>query len=155
MKWYCPPCKSKKSINRENTNVNTDLRQRSARINNKSLEHGYQPRNNKTHIKNGYNNRSDKNRSYKNSHSAIDMLGAKNLSKPEKSTNPLPKGRNSEPVFCLCRRANDGTFMIGCDFCDEWYHPHCLKISNERALELGNKTWSCPKCIIRNQKWKQ
>merc|ERR1712226_1647121 len=28
-------------------------------------------------------------------------------------------------LFCVCRKEDDGTFMIGCDECEEWYHPRC------------------------------
>ena len=36
--------------------------------------------------------------------------------------------------------------MIGCDFCDEWYHPHCLNLTKDEVIRLSNENWSCPKC---------
>ena len=31
-----------------------------------------------------------------------------------------------QQLYCLCRTADDSYFMIGCDKCEEWYHPECL-----------------------------
>ncbi|CAM9571839.1 unnamed protein product [Sphacelaria rigidula] len=25
-------------------------------------------------------------------------------------------------VYCLCREADDGSVMVSCDGCDEWFH---------------------------------
>ena len=33
--------------------------------------------------------------------------------------------------YCLCKIKNDNTGMIGCDFCDEWYHLRCLTIKEK------------------------
>lgn len=30
--------------------------------------------------------------------------------------------------YCLCRGPNDGSFMVGCDTCEEWFHGACVKI---------------------------
>ena len=32
---------------------------------------------------------------------------------------------NNEEVFCICRQPEAGT-MIGCEGCDDWFHPHCF-----------------------------
>ena len=31
----------------------------------------------------------------------------------------------NEEVFCICRQPEAGT-MIGCEGCDDWFHPHCF-----------------------------
>lgn len=48
-------------------------------------------------------------------------------------------GKRGEPVFCVCRRPDDGSVMIQCNYCDEWYRrafadeinafkvPHCVR----------------------------
>ena len=36
--------------------------------------------------------------------------------------------------------------MIGCDFCEEWFHPDCLSMSTEEANLLTEMTWKCPVC---------
>lgn len=47
-------------------------------------------------------------------------------------------------MYCLCRRPDNGDFMIGCDFCPEWYHGKCVGVSRKQAA--GIKRYSCPKC---------
>jgi hypothetical protein len=48
-------------------------------------------------------------------------------------------------LYCVCRKSydKDQGIMIGCDYCDEWYHTTCLNISKEKELELINKKWAC------------
>jgi len=36
--------------------------------------------------------------------------------------------------------------MIGCDFCDMWYHPECLGLDQEQAISLTKSDWMCPEC---------
>ena len=36
--------------------------------------------------------------------------------------------------------------MIGCDFCEEWYHNSCLNLTKEDIKELAKTKWKCPKC---------
>ena len=36
--------------------------------------------------------------------------------------------------------------MIGCDFCDEWFHPDCLKLSKNEVKTLTKSQWACPNC---------
>ena len=36
--------------------------------------------------------------------------------------------------------------MIGCDFCEEWFHPECLSLSTDEANALTEVTWKCPVC---------
>jgi PHD-finger len=45
---------------------------------------------------------------------------------------------------CLCGGPNDGTFMLGCDKCEGWFHGRCVKVSNETGSNLDH--WSCPRC---------
>jgi len=52
---------------------------------------------------------------------------------------------SDDGVYCLCRRADTGTFMIGCDGgCDDWFHGKCVGI-NERDKGLIDK-YICPNC---------
>jgi hypothetical protein len=44
----------------------------------------------------------------------------------------------------LCRKPDNGDFMIGCDFCSEWYHGKCVNITRKQAADI--KRYSCPKC---------
>merc|ERR1719189_2620975 len=36
--------------------------------------------------------------------------------------------------------------MIGCDFCEEWYHAKCLNLSDSKIEELEESDWQCPQC---------
>ena len=38
--------------------------------------------------------------------------------------------QTSPKKFCLCRQPERHP-MIGCDYCDEWYHNTCLNLSKE------------------------
>lgn len=63
-------------------------------------------------------------------------------SRLSKRSTPAPG--SGENLYCICRKPDDGTWMIGCDFCDEWYHGSCVKIS-QQFEELLVK-FACPAC---------
>lgn len=48
-----------------------------------------------------------------------------------------------EKRYCICNGTDDGTFMLACDLCDEWYHGRCVKISK---AEAENSEYICNKC---------
>ncbi|KAL7542987.1 hypothetical protein ACHAXR_013288 [Thalassiosira sp. AJA248-18] len=45
---------------------------------------------------------------------------------------------------CICGGPGDGSFMLGCDSCDRWYHGSCMKIDKETGDALSK--WICPPC---------
>ncbi|GAB7346426.1 hypothetical protein MBLNU457_5123t1 [Dothideomycetes sp. NU457] len=52
---------------------------------------------------------------------------------------------SDDGIYCICRRADTGTFMIGCDGgCDDWFHGKCVGI-NEKDKGLIDK-YICPNC---------
>ncbi|KAK4961533.1 COMPASS (complex proteins associated with Set1p) component [Elasticomyces elasticus] len=54
-------------------------------------------------------------------------------------------GDDSGDLYCICRKPDNGTFMIGCDgTCDDWYHGKCVGIE-ERDKNLIDK-YLCPSC---------
>ncbi|KAJ3262252.1 PHD finger protein 3 [Boothiomyces macroporosus] len=48
-----------------------------------------------------------------------------------------------QQIYCLCRQVDDGSFMIQCDDCKEWFHGNCVGIQEETAPD----TFSCILCI--------
>ena len=44
--------------------------------------------------------------------------------------------------YCVCKSTSGEGEMIGCDKCDNWYHPSCLKL---KRLPKAKK-WYCPDC---------
>ncbi|CAH0475551.1 unnamed protein product [Peronospora belbahrii] len=47
--------------------------------------------------------------------------------------------------YCICRQPFDG-LMIGCDYCDDWFHDNCIGMSKEKAEKVEHYT--CPSCMI-------
>lgn len=47
--------------------------------------------------------------------------------------------------YCICRQPFDG-LMIGCDYCDDWFHDNCIGMSKEKAEKVEHYT--CPSCFI-------
>ena len=43
----------------------------------------------------------------------------------------LDEGDSSE-LFCICRKPDDHTWMIGCDGpCEDWFHGHCINMTEK------------------------
>ncbi|CAK3883621.1 Set1 complex component spp1 [Lecanosticta acicola] len=59
--------------------------------------------------------------------------------------------------YCICRKPDTGTFMIGCDgTCDDWFHGKCVGIE-ERDKNLIDK-YLCPNCTkagVGQTTWKR
>ena len=55
------------------------------------------------------------------------------------------------PKYCICRQPERHP-MIGCDFCDEWYHGSCLNLKKDDIKELTKCDWKCPKCELPDSK---
>jgi E1A/CREB-binding protein len=56
---------------------------------------------------------------------------------------------HNKPSYCVdaCSRGRveDGSFMVGCDMCDNWYHGDCVGVSKEEANTLDS--YLCPNCV--------
>ncbi|KAE8581943.1 hypothetical protein XENTR_v10019882 [Xenopus tropicalis] len=52
-------------------------------------------------------------------------------------------GENA-PVYCICRKPDINCFMIGCDNCNEWFHGHCINITEKMAKAI--REWYCVQC---------
>jgi hypothetical protein len=49
-------------------------------------------------------------------------------------------------LYCVCQ-APSSKKMIGCDCCEEWYHPLCLGYTEEQLPQIVGKWWECPSCV--------
>jgi hypothetical protein len=46
---------------------------------------------------------------------------------------------------CICGGPSDGSFMLGCDKCDRWFHGSCVQIEKQNIGSISN-CWVCPPC---------
>ncbi|KAJ7155369.1 hypothetical protein C8R43DRAFT_1065913 [Mycena crocata] len=60
----------------------------------------------------------------------------KTKSKRAKSPSPA--------IYCLCRKPDDGSPMVNCGECDEWYHFVCVDLSEQTAEDIN--VYICPSC---------
>jgi COMPASS component SPP1 len=52
---------------------------------------------------------------------------------------------SDDELYCLCRRPDTGTFMIGCDGnCDDWFHGKCVGVSPDNKGLIDK--FFCPPC---------
>ena len=53
--------------------------------------------------------------------------------------------------YCLCRGASDGGFMIGCDFCEEWFHGKCVNVATAKGEQMvaSGASFECPTCASK------
>ncbi|CAL1608659.1 unnamed protein product [Knipowitschia caucasica] len=63
------------------------------------------------------------------------------------SRNNYLQGENA-PLYCICRKPDINCFMIGCDNCNEWFHGHCINITEKQAKAI--RQWYCMKCRDEN-----
>ncbi|KAI5305245.1 hypothetical protein KEM56_004919 [Ascosphaera pollenicola] len=87
--------------------------------------------------------------------SANAFTGKESSSEPKKPRKKPTKSRTTErngpDLFCICRTADDHTWMIACDGgCEDWFHGKCVNI-DEGDSELIDK-YICPSCQEREGK---
>ncbi|KAJ7898426.1 hypothetical protein B0H13DRAFT_2664550 [Mycena leptocephala] len=47
-------------------------------------------------------------------------------------------------VYCLCRKGDDGSPMVNCGECEEWYHFGCVSLNEQTAEDIN--VYVCPSC---------
>uniref|UniRef100_A0A7N9AQ43 CXXC-type zinc finger protein 1 n=1 Tax=Mastacembelus armatus TaxID=205130 RepID=A0A7N9AQ43_9TELE len=70
----------------------------------------------------------------------IEMSDIDQVPGPENSSM---EGENA-PLYCICRKPDINCFMIGCDNCSEWFHGHCINITEKMAKAI--REWYCMRC---------
>ncbi|KAJ7116023.1 hypothetical protein C8R44DRAFT_587834, partial [Mycena epipterygia] len=58
--------------------------------------------------------------------------------KSKQAKSPTPA------IYCLCRKGDDGSPMVNCGQCDEWYHFACINLSEQTAEDIN--VYICPSC---------
>ena len=57
-------------------------------------------------------------------------------------------GTEVEDVKCIgCARGDDGTELVQCDLCKEWYHLPCIGIRHVAELGREEDLWFCDACL--------
>lgn len=59
--------------------------------------------------------------------------------------------QGDEKLFCVCQQPYDDDYKpgyLGCDGCGDWFHAHCIGVSNRlfRKLNKASGSWYCNSC---------
>lgn len=54
----------------------------------------------------------------------------------------------SSKLYCVCRSSNIDTFMICCDFCEEWFHGDCIGVTENSSKDI--EMFYCKRCRSSN-----
>lgn len=57
---------------------------------------------------------------------------------------------DDDAVYCLCRKGNDGSPMICCSLCGEWYHFKCVGLNQRSASKI--REYVCESCSKQGNK---
>ena len=60
-------------------------------------------------------------------------------------------------VYCICKKADDGTWMVECDYCKDWFHGDCVGLEQEMSDNLLD-SYCCPTCenkSLGKSSWKK
>ncbi|KAH8997826.1 hypothetical protein EDB86DRAFT_3076361 [Lactarius hatsudake] len=69
--------------------------------------------------------------------SSASSIKGKEKAVPKRSArNVGAKKEKEELLFCSCRGVDDGTPMVQCGNCDDWYHFRCVNLSEDDASEI-------------------
>ena len=78
-------------------------------------------------------------------------MGIKHQKKKVAASKEKKNKEKEVDVYCICRQPERHP-MIGCDFCEKWYHGSCLNLKKDDINELKPRSWKCPKCVIPDRK---
>jgi hypothetical protein len=58
----------------------------------------------------------------------------------------VEKLKEQSKLFCLCQQPYDALKpMVGCDYCNDWYHPGCVGLREDEVPE----DFQCPTCCMK------
>ena len=52
--------------------------------------------------------------------------------------------KKADITYCICKKPDDGRLMIQCDHCLQWFHHHCMNLTQYKAKQLD--CFLCPEC---------
>ncbi|KAL9936700.1 hypothetical protein V8E36_004768 [Tilletia maclaganii] len=55
-----------------------------------------------------------------------------------------PEGEDDETLYCICKQRDDGSPMVECGGCQDWFHLRCVGLSKRAVDKLA--TFTCPAC---------
>ncbi|VDK54045.1 unnamed protein product [Anisakis simplex] len=62
-----------------------------------------------------------------------------------KSATKSKKRKYNKRLYCVCQKPYDRRqFYVGCDGCNDWFHPACIGITEMDAIRADE--YFCPKC---------
>lgn len=86
-----------------------------------------------------------------NGTASLPSVSSASSSKGKEKAVPKASARNvkakrdkEESLFCSCRGVDEGTPMVQCGNCDEWYHFRCVNLNEDDASEI--MVYVCPAC---------
>ncbi|XP_067930112.1 transcription initiation factor TFIID subunit 3-like isoform X2 [Watersipora subatra] len=71
---------------------------------------------------------------------------------PMQYAEPIPDADGKIWICPTCGKVDDGSPMIGCDGCDEWFHWTCVGITEQPPEDVE---WFCGKCAEKDRKKKK
>ena len=69
-------------------------------------------------------------------------LMTRSIENSTKSIESVPQPLNIEKTYCFCKTIDVNREMVGCDECDQWFHPKSLKLKKLTTT----KSWYSPSC---------
>ena len=51
--------------------------------------------------------------------------------------------------YCICKSFDDGSVMMDCGNCKEWFHPSCQGV-DQNIVKPSDK-WCCLDCILKEE----
>ena len=67
-----------------------------------------------------------------------------------KCHRPKPFRKEIIPIYCACRLIDDGTKMVECSSCLEWFHQSCVHdIVSEYLLTNRELDWKYSSCVYK------
>ncbi|KAI1727677.1 PHD-finger domain-containing protein [Ditylenchus destructor] len=55
------------------------------------------------------------------------------------------KAQDAEELYCVCHQPYDeARFYVGCDSCEDWFHPECIDCTKEEVDKVDH--FICPNC---------